>query len=157
MCGVGKCEGTRGIAVNSSHMSFYIVVKPLAELEPEMPEDDSLLDEWLEQIQQTWFYDNPLGGDGTVAEYWCGPAERLGLPLLAQIYQQGLRISNQEKLKQLSRELDTLEAHWHTLSLPEWPPDFKESYLLERMGFFREAIRVALEHKGLLTDDGIKR
>jgi len=136
--------------LNSSQMSFYIVVKPLAELEPEMPEDDSLFDEWIEQCQKWWLYDNPLGADGTVGEYWCIPAKRLGLPLLAQIYHEGLSVSTPEELEQLSRELDTLEAHWHTLSLPEWPPNFLESRLLERMGFFREAVQVALEQRGCL-------
>jgi len=116
-----------------------------------MPEDDSLIDEWLEQIQKTWLYDNPLGAVGTVGEYWCTPAKRLGLFLLAKISDEGLSVSTSEELEQLSKELDTLETHWHTLTLPEWPPNFLESRLLERMEFFREAIQVALERKGLLS------
>lgn len=144
---MGRCSRD---GLNSSQMSFDITVKPLDGLELEMPEDDSLLDEWIEQSQKTWLYDNFLGGDGTVFEYWYAPAKRLGLPLLTKIYHEGLSISATEGLEQLSKELHTLEAHWHTLKLPEWPPDFKESYLLERMGVFREAIQVALEQRGCL-------
>ena len=131
-------------------MSFDITVTPLSGLHLEMPEEDSLLDVWFEQSKKMWLYDSFLGGVGTVGEYWCSPAKRLGLPFLARIYQDGLKVSATEELEQLSKELDTLEAHWHTLKFPEWPPNFLEFRLLEPMGYFREALCVALEHRAVL-------
>src|SRR4051794_30741458 len=33
--------------------------------------------------------DEPLGGEGAVREFWSAPATRLGLPLLAAVYEHG--------------------------------------------------------------------
>ena len=136
-------------AVHSSSMSFLIIVEPLDIPAPEMPQDNFLLGEWFEQLRAWWLYEKHLGDFQTMSEYWFLPSKQLGLTLMS-FMDERIEISAPEELEQFSKELDTLEAHWHTLRLPEWPPDFLETRLLEPMRFLREAICVALEHRAVL-------
>lgn len=53
----------------------------------------------------------PVAGDSDLHQYWSVPASQLDLPLLAQIYDDGLRISGDD-LGRLHDEIWTLEKLW---------------------------------------------
>lgn len=46
-----------------------------------------------------------------MGEWWSRPAARLGLPLLARAYDEGLKVHGQE-LVALRREVEALSAYW---------------------------------------------
>jgi hypothetical protein len=120
-------------------------------------------DGWIKECQARWIYEKPLGSDGTVFDLWHVPAHELGLPLLGSIYQDGLRVEGPQ-LTDLSREL---EAFWARAdfsraaprSAPTIHPDGVEEvrlapleeHLRERLGYFREAIRVAAGCDGVVV------
>lgn len=123
-------------------------------------------DAWCDECQARWVYVNPLGAGGTVFEWWHDPAIELGLPLLGSVYQDGLEVEG-ERLAELGRELDALERYWDeadfsramAVTLPSRLPDGtqdirvvpQEQDLRERLGYLREAIRVASECDGVVT------
>src|SRR6266571_1895178 len=108
-------------------------------------------------------YRKSLGCEGIVFAHWHSPAFKLGLPLVAQIYNDGVEIPP-ELLADLSHELDKLEQYWQAtgtggceeldragkgpngsmghIPLPE--------YLLEKAGFFRQAICIARTKGGIV-------
>jgi hypothetical protein len=110
-------------------------------------------------------YHKPLGADDTIFGYWHLPACDLGLPLVAQIYHEGIEVHG-EQLDKLSEELQTLNAHWLTTGagkasqIPHNVADARGSvslgyvwvsdHLQERLGFVREAIRIARESAGVI-------
>lgn len=139
-------------------MSFWISVSP-REAEAffsTVPPDPDDWDAWYEECNRLRLYSKPLGADGTVYEYWSGIAERIGLEMLASIYNNGLQVRHDGQIIQLESELDQLESYWNTYALEDRDPksgirhELRE-HLQERMGYMREAARVARECKGILT------
>jgi hypothetical protein len=129
-------------------MSFRISVSIPHQPIP-VPEDASQLDAWLDAENQFCLYDEPLGADGTIYEFWSMPASKLGLPMLTAIRSHGLQIQTPHELDVFEAELKQLQAAWNTY-LRELP-DLKKQDLLERMSFAHEAIRVARDNQAILT------
>jgi len=110
-------------------------------------------------------YHKSLGADETIFGYWHLPACDRGLALVAQIYHEGLEVRG-DQLDQLFEELQRLEEHWRatgagkTLQIPHNVTDGRGSlspahicvfdHLTERLGFVREAIRIARESAGVI-------
>ena len=110
-------------------------------------------------------YHKSLGPDDNVFAYWHLPALDLGLPLLAQIYHEGLDVHGHQ-LDTLELELQKLAEYWeathvgrseqipHSVTQPDgtigqryvWVCD----YLRERVSYVGEAVRVAKESKGVI-------
>ncbi|MFO0891034.1 MAG: hypothetical protein U0790_18055 [Isosphaeraceae bacterium] len=95
-------------------------------------------------------YDEPLGSEAMVRQWWSEPATSLGLPLLASIYDQGfyhgIRWSGVE-LAQVQAELARLQLHWDSMSLPA---DVAAG-LAERAGYLREAVEMAMDCGGFVS------
>lgn len=149
-------------------MAFGITVHRRADdaiyrTHPEVSSDE--FDRWIKECRARWVYENPLGAGGTVFELWHVPARELGLPLLGSVYHDGLHVEG-EHLAALSRELDALEGFWAAtdFSMPrphqasiihpdgrheEWSVPLAE-HLRERLGYLREAIRIAEECDGVV-------
>jgi hypothetical protein len=53
----------------------------------------------------------PVAGDGDLRQFWSVPASQLDLPLLAQIYDEGLQLSGAD-LGRLHDEVWTLQKLW---------------------------------------------
>jgi hypothetical protein len=53
----------------------------------------------------------PVAGDADLHQFWSVPTSQLDLPLLAQIYDEGLRLSGAD-LGRLRDEVWTLQKHW---------------------------------------------
>ena len=122
-------------------------------------------DSWMMECQARWVYENPLGAGGTVFELWHVPAHELHLPLLGSIYHDGLRVEG-EQLAALSRELDALQRFWAATDFSQTTPlrasimhpDGTQEerlvpladHLSERLGYLREAIRIAYECGGVV-------
>ena len=107
-------------------------------------------DQWEAQARALCQYDNPLGAEGDVHEFWSEPALSLGLPLLASVYEEGFHKGIEwsgPALDRLAEELVVLEHHWRTMSLD----DSDRSHLSERMSFLRTAIQVAKNCDGVLS------
>ena len=123
-------------------------------------------DRWCKECQARWVYENPLGADGTVFESWHVPAIRLGLPLLGSIYQNGLEVEGQQVIE-LGHELDALERFWASTDFSQAEPlprsiihpnGIEETQLVPlvdhlrtRLGYLREAIRIAVECDGVIV------
>jgi hypothetical protein len=150
-------------------MSFGITVHRLSddELFKTHPADvySEEFDHWIKDCQERLLYENPLGADGTVFELWNVPAHEIGLPLVGAIYNDGLRVAG-EDLDRLSRELDALERFWDDADFSQagsmnqhiiHADGSQESRaiplrddLQERLGYLREAIRIAAENDGIV-------
>ncbi|MEM7795690.1 MAG: hypothetical protein AAF579_14720 [Cyanobacteria bacterium P01_C01_bin.118] len=105
-----------------------------------------------------YIYDRPLGTDGTVYDRWHAPAHRLGLRLLSEVYDNGLNVEGAE-LDELSDELNALETFWDKKFIRVGPISYRTVdidmvWLKEesdpRIGYLREAIRIAQECDGSL-------
>jgi hypothetical protein len=122
-------------------------------------------DRWIKNCQERWLYQNPLGADGTVFEFWNVPAHEIGLPLVGAIYNNGLRVAGAD-LDHLSRELEALERFWdgadfsqagsinHHIIHADGSKEVRvvplRDDLQERLGYLREAIRIAQECDGIV-------
>ena len=149
-------------------MAFHITVhrKSDDELFLNPPEDENSpeFELWESRCLARTLYDNPLGSGNIVHHYWSVLAGRLGLPLLSAIYDSGLRVEGAD-LSRLEEELDRLERHWGTMDMRSEPgvlgtpreegrietnrvalPD----HLRERIGYLREAIRIAKANDGVV-------
>ncbi len=131
------------------------------------PEDvnSSEFEQWELRCLARTLYDNPLGSDHTIRRYWSSPAEQLGLPLIAAIYNAGLRVGGADLLR-LEEELNRLERQWATMDFSGEQKDrgsapyedgsieAKEitdlDHLRERSGYLREAIRIARASDGIV-------
>jgi len=137
-------------------MSFDLCVIPhqQANSKPPDPSSDEF-DAWQHRMDEAYLFDAPLGADQTVWLYWSGVARTLDLPLLARIYELGLRLDTPSELDAVASELDRIEAGWQSLELPDPGPlsalrGYLREHLSERLAFFREAIRIAREHGAVL-------
>jgi hypothetical protein len=150
-------------------MAFHISVyrKSDDELFVNPPEDVNSLEfeQWEARCLARTLYDNPLGSDDTVYHYWSTLAEHLGLPLISEIYTSGLRLYGAD-LSRLEKELDRLERHWETLDMRNEPGVLDSTlseegriktnkvafldHLRERIGYLREAIRIAKASDGVV-------
>ena len=95
-------------------------------------------------------YDEPLGSESTVSEFWSKPASALGLTLLAEVYEHGfhhgIRWSG-EQLLAVVAEVGQLEVYWRAAGLtPETLAD-----LDRRAGFVRAAVAVAVGCNGAVV------
>ena len=91
----------------------------------------------------------PLGSEASVREYWSDPAGRLGLPLIASVYERGFHegISwSGAELDSVGSELDSLENYWRQQPYGE---DLA-AQLGERCRNLREALRLAKEWNSAL-------
>jgi hypothetical protein len=94
-------------------------------------------------------YEQALGSESVIREWWSEPAMVLGLPLIASLYEQGfysgIRWAGPELARAL-RELATLEAHWKSAELP--PEAIAD--LAERASYLRAAVAKAEECGGFV-------
>jgi hypothetical protein len=94
-------------------------------------------------------YEQPLGSESAVREWWSEPASALGLPLLAAIYDYGFYHGNRwsgPELRQVVDEMAQLEEHWSMAGLP---PDVLAD-LRERAEYLRAAVALAEECGGFV-------
>src|SRR5262245_60879428 len=97
-------------------------------------------------------FEQPLGSESSIREFWSNPARELGLPLLTPLYETGFYNGVMWKGKQLSEalgELTRLELYWATMSLDEET----RNDLQQRAAWLREALRLA-ELTGASVDIG---
>jgi hypothetical protein len=64
-----------------------------------------------ERAGQESLYWAPVASDGDMHDLWSGPSLRLGLPLLARAYGNGLKLHGDE-LVALRQEVEALSADW---------------------------------------------
>lgn len=100
-------------------------------------------------------FDEPFGAEGTVRDWWSGPAANLGLPLLADIYEHGFHLGvlwGPKDFPQVLAELDLLESHWKEMC--DWnvaDESTGHAVLAERAEFVRRAIAIATEVQGYVV------
>lgn len=136
-------------------MSFSISVS-LPHDEVPMPADSDEMNAWLAENNNYVLFEGPLGGDHTIYHFWSSIATELALPIIASIYNHGLQVERPEVLILLERELDELEFYWNTHDLVDPSPvsairNGVKERLTERMNYFRGAIKIAREHRAVLT------
>ena len=56
-------------------------------------------------------FDAPVGADGDVHQWWSHPATKLNLPLVSDLYKNGLQVSGDD-LARLKEEMVALEKYW---------------------------------------------
>jgi hypothetical protein len=110
-------------------------------------------------------YENPIGAGDTIYRFWSTPAFQMKLPLLAQMYKEGLKVSGSD-LNRLNAELEQLENYWKSTDL-EAESSMKGTiynsdatkerfeqpivkHLKERAQYLREAIEIALAKDGVI-------
>jgi hypothetical protein len=84
----------------------------------------------------------PLGSETSVRELWSDPAEMLGLPLIASIYERGFHEGIQwsgNELDALIEELEVFQAYWSASSMGSEG----DLQLHVRMTEFKSAIELA--------------
>ncbi len=118
---------------------------------PKEPDD---VDQWIESCTKLRLHGAPLGSGSIIYDYWSTIGQRLRLPLIASIYNEGLEITHFET-EQLETEVEQLEQYWreHFLENVEkygrTQAEIKRD-LFERIGDLKEAIRIVKERKAVL-------
>ena len=135
-------------------MSFRVYVYRPHKSQP-LPDDSEQWDDGIKAEEQYTLYNEPLGADGTIYHYWHLIAHQLSLPLIASIYNQGLKLEDEAGFTALDLELQQLEIYWNTqpLETPRPPSaiaDHVEEHLRERMGYLRKALNLARSEKAVL-------
>ena len=137
-------------------MSFHINVVLPEHLEfiNQVPENDDDIDKWMEECEKLNLYDAPLDAGAVVYDYWSKIADHLHLPLLAAIYNDGLKLFASE-VPALESELEQLERHWQENELAgverfNWDQASAKKDLKERLNYLREAAEVAKRNRGVL-------
>lgn len=95
-------------------------------------------------------YDEPLGGEGPVREFWSAPAAQLGLPLLAAVYEHGFYLGicwHGDQLDAAEAEVARLEEFWQGAGLDAGTLQG----LSGRAAYLRTAVGLAREHGGILV------
>jgi hypothetical protein len=109
-----------------------------------LPNADWRLREGAEAV-----YDESLGSEAAVREFWSDPAARLGLPLFAVVYELGFYEGicwHASQLDTAEAELDRLEEDWHAAGLDAETL----AELVERAGYLRKAAGLARGHGGIV-------
>ena len=94
-------------------------------------------------------FEEPLGREATVREWWSEPALVMGLPLLAAVYEDGFRTGVRwagPELRHVLGELARLEEYWASAGLSA----DAAADLGERAGYLRTAVAVAEECGGFV-------
>jgi hypothetical protein len=144
-------------------MSFSILVEYFHDEIP-LPnefDNETIWDKWLEEERSYWIYENPLGADGTIYDYWHVIACKLGLDLLRKVYNEGLKLKSLKELEQLEKELIEIKNYWETHKLFDINKNsITKTYLTndievkehlnERWNFVMKAISIAKEKEGIL-------
>jgi hypothetical protein len=109
---------------------------------------------------QESLYWSAIAGDGDMHEFWSGRAVRLGLPLLANAYNAGLKLCGDE-LVALRHEVEALWANWvESVSADETRTTTIGNrtfdvpllvHLMDRAESVESAIRLAIAVDGYLT------
>ena len=95
-------------------------------------------------------YNEAFGSESAVRESWSEPAAKLGLQLIAAVYDRGFHEGIRwagAKLDQLLEELGRLERHWQSAGLS---PDVAKD-LHERAGYIRTAVALAKQCSGYVN------
>jgi hypothetical protein len=137
-------------------MSFHISVVLPGHLEfmNQVPDDPNDMDKWLEECEKLSLYDAPFDSGAVVYEYWSKIARHLHLPLIAAIYDEGLKIYDSE-VPELEVEMDKLQRYWEKNELAgverfEWDRDSAKRDLKERLNYLREAAAVTKRNRAVL-------
>jgi hypothetical protein len=137
-------------------MAFHISVVLPEHLEfiNQLPDNDDDMDKWIEECEKLNLYDAPLDAGGVVYEYWSKIAHHLQLPMLAAIYNEGLKLSAGE-IPALEIEMENLERYWEENELAgveifEWDQNSAKRDLKERLNRLREAAEVAKRNRAVL-------
>lgn len=115
--------------------------------------------------QSREIYQNPLATATQLWEYWLQPATDIGLTFFSNRFDDGLEVSG-EDLDKLAGDLDKLERYWSEARVGESehvryctirPDGIREEgtirlqdHLRIRLGYLREAIRIAHDSNGVL-------
>lgn len=123
---------------------------------PKMEVHLEIWNQWVNEEHKFVLYDEPLGGDHAVFQFWHSIAISLGLPLITGIYNHGLSIRNESDLHALEQELDQLEQYWRSHPLKDSLPNpLSQDELMvdlwERMEYFRKAIQIAKKNNAELS------
>jgi len=99
-------------------------------------------------------YDAPLDVGGVVFEYWSKIGHHLHLPLIAALYNDGLKLEVSE-LPALGVEMEQLEQYWEENELAgvetfEWDQNSAKKDLKERLNRLRDAAEVANSNRAVL-------
>ncbi|MEU8001356.1 hypothetical protein AB0B66_09380 [Catellatospora sp. NPDC049111] len=141
-------------------MTFHISVYRIADrelLKERPPTDIGALYAWMADRPDLTVFDEFLGANWAIGDHWSDHAERLGLPILASLYEVGFTHGVQVEgagLDALESELDQLVAEWRRL----YPPPDEDggqdpqplTQLLERADHMRTAIRIARQVDGFI-------
>ena len=120
-----------------------------------MPDNDDDIDKWIEECEKLNLYDAPLDAGGVVYDYWSKIGHHLHLPLIAALYNEGLKLYVSE-LPALEIEMEKLEQYWEENELTgletfEWDQDTAKKDLKERLNRLREAAEVARRNRAVLS------
>jgi hypothetical protein len=106
--------------------------------------------DWHVREDANPLFEESLGSESAVREFWSSPAEKLGLVLFSSIYDEGFHRGNfwrAEQLDQVVNELGLLENYWRESPLPL----NTLADLSERALYLRRAIAVARDQDGVLS------
>jgi hypothetical protein len=137
-------------------MAFHISVVLPEHLEfiNQVPDNDDDIDKWIEECGKLNLYDAPLDAGGVVYDYWSKIGHHLHLPLIAALYNEGLKLYVSE-LPALEIEMEQLEQYWEENELAgverfEWDQNSAKRDLKERLNRLREAAEVAKRNRAVL-------
>jgi hypothetical protein len=100
-----------------------LIKNPPADASP----DSSEYEAWLAACDRALLFDDRLGSGASIGTLWSQPAQAIGLPLIARIYNdESLEVSRPD-LQSLDGELDRLVEHW-TRQVPD------DGYVTVRVG-----------------------
>jgi hypothetical protein len=141
---IGETEAmARGISIYRKSDLDFIASPPQNVVSDEF-------DRWYAESEAKCLFEAALGSEGAMREFWSDPASRLGLPLIADIYEQGFTNGikwSDAQLSQVEQETLYLQEHWSHMSFSD---ELKED-LRTRVEDLQKAIAVAQEHDGVLT------
>jgi hypothetical protein len=134
--------------------SISVVLPEHLEFVNQAPDNDNDMDQWIEEGEKLNLYEAPLDAGGVVYEYWSKIAHDLHLPLIAAIYNEGLKLYASE-VPALEIEMEKLEQYWEENELPgvetfEWDQDSAKKDLKQRLNYLREAVEVAKRNRAVL-------
>jgi hypothetical protein len=120
----------------------------------QVPDNDDDMDKWIEECEKLNLYEAPLDAGAVVYEYWSKIAHHLHLPLIAAIYNEGLKLYASE-VPALEIEMDRLERYWEENELSgvetfEWDQNSAKKDLKEPLNYLREAAKVAERNRAVL-------